>query len=195
VLFRSWRFSWLMVVALSWWAAVGAEQLVRMHGTGMRRWVAPILPVILLLLPALPAGVPALPVPLDGRPGDVVLNAGPVLTLPAPATEFDEDQTEALWLTRSLTTGQPVTGGATGWVPPEIRLLRRRMLDCEEGRASAAELLREMRINGITWAEIALRPGDEQRIDFWRAALAKAGAVRHDPWPQSGYEMYRLSDG
>jgi hypothetical protein len=131
-------------------------------------------------------------VPLDGFPrmmaakagataensGALACEPGPVLTLPAPAREYDEDRTEALWLIRSLTTGQPVTGGASGWVPPEVRTLRTRLLDCEEGRADASTILTEMRAKGIFWAEIA---------------LLKAGAVREDPWPQAGYEMYRFT--
>ncbi len=186
----AWRFSWLMVVALSWWSAVGVEQLVLKYQTGYRRWAAPLLPVVLLFLFSLPAAIPAIQVPLDGFPGAVVANPGPVLTLPAPALEYDEDRIEALWLTRSLTTGQRVTGGASGWVPPEVRALRTRMLDCEEGRAESSTLIAEMRAAGIVRAEIALRSHDEKRITFWRDALLKAGAVREDPWPQEGYEMY-----
>jgi hypothetical protein len=188
----AWRFSWLMVVALSWWSAVGVEQLVLKYRSGHRRWAAPLLPVVVLFLVSLPAAIPSLPVPLEGRPGPRVDGAGPVLTLPAPATEDDEDRTEALWLTRSLTTGQAVTGGAIGWVPPEIRLLRSRMADCEEGREEVDDFLVETRNAGIGWMEIALRPGDEKRVTFWRDALLNAGAVRDDPWPQVGYEMYRF---
>jgi len=193
----AWRFSWLMVVALSWWSAVGVEQLVKKYQTGNLRWVAPLLPVVLLFIVSMPAAVPAVKVPLKGLlespakiPGNTAFQPGPVLTLPAPALEFDEDRTEALWLTRSLTTGQPVTGGASGWVPPEVRTLRSRMLDCEEGRDKASVIFAEMRAKGIVRAEIALRPNDEKRITFWRDALLSAGAVRQDLWPQVGYEMY-----
>lgn len=188
----AWRFSWLMVIALSWWSAVGMEQLVRKYETGYRRWTAPLLPLGLLFLISLPAAVPAQKVPLDGRAGPTIPDAGPVLTLPAPATEYDEDGTEALWLARSLTTGQRVTGGATGWVPPEIRRLRTTLLDCEKGRCAVGEFLLKMRRSRVRWAEIALRPGDEQRITFWREALIAAGARRRDPWPQPGYEMYEF---
>lgn len=187
-----WRFSWLMVVALAWWSAVGVEQLVQKYKTGFRYWAAPLLPLVILFLLSIPAAVPAILVPLDGRPGSVAASGGAVLTLPAPATEYDEDCTEALWLARSLTTGLPVTGGASGWVPPEIRTLRTRMLDCEEARKSAGDFLQEMKTSGIDRAEIALRPGDEKRVTFWRDALIQAGATRDDSWPQVGYEMYRF---
>ncbi len=190
----AWRFSWLMVVAVSWWSAVGMEQLLAKYSQGARRWLAPLSPLVLLFLLSLPAAVPGLKVPLDGRPGLTVSQRSAVLTLPAPATEYDEDRTEALWLARTLTTGQPVTGGATGWVPPEIRELRTSLLHCEEGKTKATDLLAEMKKQGIVWAEIALRPGDQKRIGFWRDALREAGAVRDDVWPQAGYEMYRLSE-
>ncbi len=192
---EAWRFSWLMVVALSWWSAVGVEQLVCKYQVGVRRWVAPLLPLVLLFLVSLPAAVPAVKVPLHGffrEPANPNALQSPVLTLPAPAVEFDEDCTEALWLTRSLTTGQAVTGGASGWVPPEVRQLRARLKDCEEGRSAAATLLAEMKAEGFFRAEIALRFHDDKRIQFWRNALLTAGATRDDPWPESGYEMYLL---
>jgi len=187
-----WRFSWLMVVALSWWSAVGVEQLVIKYQTGYRRWAAPLVPLVLLFLLSLPAQVPSVPVPMDGRLGPASKIGGPVLTLPAPATEYVEDRTEALWLLRSLTTGLSVTGGASGWVPPEVRILRTRLLNCEENRESAAALLKQMQANGYSRVEIALRPNDEKRVTFWRDALVQAGAVRDNSWPQTGYEMYRF---
>ena len=187
-----WRFSWLMVVALAWWSAVGVEQLVIKYQTGFRRWAAPLVPLVLLFLVSLPAAVPSMQVPMDGRLELVDKIQGSVLTLPAPANEYAEDRTEALWLLRSLKTGLPVTGGASGWVPPEIRFLRVRLLNCEEGRESAVDLLAEMNGQGISRVEIALRPGDEKRVTFWRDALIQAGAVREDLWPQVGYEMYRF---
>jgi hypothetical protein len=115
-----------------------------------------------------------------------------VVTLPAPPTEYDEDVTEALWIARSLETGQPVTGGATGWVPPEIVEFRVKLADCENGRLAFAELLTAWKDMGVVSAEIALRPGDESRTDFWRETLLAAGAVRSEPWPRLGYEMYLL---
>jgi hypothetical protein len=118
--------------------------------------------------------------------------AGPVVTLPAPPTEYDEDVTEALWIARTLETGQPVTGGATGWVPPEIVAFRVQLEDCENGRLDPSTLLEDWKDLGIVSAEIALRPGDERRTDFWRETLLAAGAVRSEPWPRPGYEMYLL---
>ncbi len=185
-----WHFSWLMVVALAWWSAVGVEQLAQKYQTGFRRWAAPLVPLVLLFLLSFPAAVPSLVVPMDGRAGLVASSGGGVLTLPAPVFMKDEDRTEALWLLRSLTTGLPVTGGTSGWVPPEVRHLRSRISNCEEGRESAADLLSEMRAKGISRAEIALGLGDEKRVTFWRDALVQVGAVREDPWPQAGYEMY-----
>jgi hypothetical protein len=187
-----WRFSWLMVVALAWWSAVGVEQLVQKYQTGFRRWAAPLVPMVLLFLLSMPAAVPSVQVPLDGRVENQGMVTGAVLTLPAPATEYDEDRTEALWLVRSLTTGLPVTGGATGWVPPEVRLLRTRLLNCEEGNESAGKLFQEMRADGIELVEIAIRPGDEKRVTFWRDALKQARAERIFYWAQTGYEMYRF---
>ena len=125
--------------------------------------------VALLILVSLPAAVPALKVPLDGRPvWPAFPQAGPVVTLPAPPTEYDEDVTEALWIARALETGQPVTGGATGWVPPEIVDFRVQLEDCEDGEMDPVRLLASWKDMGIVSAEIALRPGDERRTDFWR---------------------------
>ncbi len=156
-----------------------------------RPWAAALM--ALLVLVSLPAGVPALKVPLDGRPlWPAFPQPGPVVTLPAPPTEYDEDITEALWIARTLETGQPVTGGATGWVPPEIVKFRVDLKACEEGEMDPARLLESWREMGLVSAEIALRPGDARRIDFWRQTLLAAGALRSEPWPHPGYEMYLL---
>jgi len=186
----AWRFSWLFVIAVAWWSAVGVEGLV--HRKGLIGRLAPAV-VALLILVSLPAGVPALKVPLTGhltRPA--FLQSGPVVTLPAPATEYVEDVTEALWIARALETGQPVTGGATGWVPPEIVEFRVHLKACEEGELDPVLLLASWKDQGIVSAEIALRPGDELRTDFWRETLLSAGAVLSEPWPRPGYEMYLL---
>jgi hypothetical protein len=186
----AWRFSWLFVIAVAWWAAVGAEVLARREGLGGR--LVPAV-VILLVLVSLPAAVPSLEVPFDGHlRWPAIPQDGPVVTLPAPPTEYDEDVTEALWIARTLETGQPVTGGATGWVPPEIVEFRVELRHCEEGRLAPAELMAAWKKMGIVSAEIALRPGDESRTDFWRRTLLAAGAVRSEPWPREGYEMYLL---
>jgi hypothetical protein len=186
----AWRFSWLFVIAVAWWSAVGVESLVRRRGLIGR--LAPAV-VSLLVLVSLPAAVPGVKVPLTGRPvWPAFPQPGPVVTLPAPETEYVEDATEALWIARALSTGQPVSGGATGWVPPEIIDLRLRLKSCEEGRLDPESLLAEWKKQGFVSAEIALRPGDELRTDFWRATLLAAGAIRSEPWPHPGYEMYLL---
>jgi len=186
----AWRFSWLFVIAVAWWSAVGVEGLVRRQGL-MGRLTPAV--VALLILVSLPAAVPALKVPLAGHPvWPAFSQAGPVVTLPAPPTEYVEDVTEALWIARALETGQPVTGGATGWVPPEIVDFRVQLEDCENGKLDPVRLFVAWKDMGIVSAEIALRPGDERRTDFWRETLLAAGAVRSEPWPHSGYEMYLL---
>jgi hypothetical protein len=190
-----WRFSWLLVIALSWWAAVGIDHLLlccreRLPKLG----VAPAaLAVGLLCVLSLPVAVPAIRPALSGEASDIQ-RTGAVLTLPAPVAEYEEDAVEALWLLRALETGLPVTGGATGWVPPEIKSLRARLQDCETGRADAADLFREMRQAGVLRAEIALRPGDTERIEFWRRSLLADGAVRDEPWPRPGYRMFRWEE-
>lgn len=189
----AWRFSWLMVIALSWWAAVGMEQLVERRGHRLVRPWIPLALVVALAAVSLPVQVPGLALAVDGRPQTPILEqSGPVLTLPAPADEYAEDVAEARWLLRALTTGQPVTGGATGWVPPEIITLRSRLLDCEEGRLDPAVIFAEMKGRGVVSVELTLRPGDDARLDFWRQALTRWGAVRSEPWPHQLYEMYRL---
>ena len=159
----------------------------------MLRYLIPGSAVALLIFVSIPAAVPAVRVPIAG----FLLATqngfqGPVLTLPAPENEYAEDFTEALWLARSLQTGQPVTGGASGWVPPEIVAFRQKLLDCEEGRFDAQVLLKELKAQGIVAAEIALRPQDNNRIEFWRQELSTFGASLNNPWPQTGYEMYLL---
>ena len=106
----AWRFSYLMVIAVAWWSAVGVRGLVDLTVAatgriGARRGLVllPAAAVLLLTFVSLPAAVPSLPVPLDGhlRTGTVAAT-GPILTLPAPENEYAEDVTEALWLARAL---------------------------------------------------------------------------------------------
>ncbi len=149
--------------------------------------------VVVMVLVSIPVQVPGLAITLDGRPAQPVFEqAGPVLTLPAPENEYAEDVAEARWLLRSVVIGQRVTGGATGWVPPEIVALRERLKACEEGQEDPVQLLREMKTGGVVSVELTLRPEDETRLDFWRQALKKMGARRSEPWPHELYEMYRL---
>jgi hypothetical protein len=189
----AWRFSWLMVIALSWWSAVAVQQMVERQGhRQVRSWGPPLLIVVLTLL-SLPVQVPAVDLELDGR----LIPVGPagraaVLTLPAPAREYDEDQTEARWLLRAMATGRATTGGVSGWEPPEVADLRRRLEACEKGQSDASALLEEMHRAGFTWVELALRPGDGARLEFWRSALKKNGARRLDDQPHELYETYRI---
>ena len=186
----AWRFSWLFVIAVAWWSAVGIEGLIRRPGLIGRLTPAAI---SLLILVSLPAAVPALKVPMEGRSlSPAFFQPGPVVTLPAPETEYVEDVTEALWITRTLETGQPVTAGVTGWVPPEIVDFRVQLKACEDGELDPALIFATWKDLGIVSAEIAFRPGDDRRTDFWRETLLKGGAVRSEPWPHPGYEMYRL---
>jgi len=47
------RFSWLLTVAVCWWAAVGMEQLVSKYQKAPARWIAPLGPLFLVLVLAL----------------------------------------------------------------------------------------------------------------------------------------------
>ena len=185
----AWRFSYLTVIAVAWWAAAGWSLGCDMlRGRGLRAVFALGAPLLLLLV-SLPAAVPALRLPLDAVRIETA-DAGPVFTAPAPAVEYDEDVTEAAWWLRALQTGRPVTGGVSGWVPPETRALRARMARCEVGGADPAVLLREQVALGCTGFELALRP-DDPRTEFWRDAFARCGAAPSAGAP-AGYETWRL---
>lgn len=188
----AWRFSWLLVIAVAWWAAYGAVLLAALRDR--RRVLAP-LAVGLLVLFAGPMGMPAARALHDGRPaGDLIdTRPGPVLALPATFNEFGEDQTEARWLLRAIELERPVTGGATGWVPPEIVAFRERLFRCETGAEDAQAFLTEMRARGYVLAEVVLREGDEMRTAFWRDALLASGAVRVANGTGPRIESYRLA--
>lgn len=173
------RFSYLLAVALAWWAAAGCADLARLPWRAGRRrlllagvWTA-------LWLEAVPARMPTVPLVADGRPTREVpwtgVPAGAVLTLPAPAAERHEDVVEARWLHRALASGRPVTGGVSGWVPPATSGLRRRLLACEEGQESTALLLRQLIAQGVTAAEIAAAGAAQERARFWIGALELRG--------------------
>ena len=93
---------------------------------------------------------------------------------------------------RAQEIGQPVTGGATGWVPPEIIALRTRLYECEQGGADAQELFADLQAQGVVMAEIVVRPGDDERVAFWRRALERQGARQVETVPRAGYESYLL---
>jgi hypothetical protein len=190
---EAWRFSWLMVIALAWWSAVAVEQMVEKQGHRLVSLRVPAVLILVVTLLSLPVEVPGLAVPLTGRrtaAGPTL--AGPMLTLPAPENEYAEDVAEARWLLRVLETGRPATGGATGWVPPEIVKLREQLQACEQGEFRPEVIFAEMKKRGVLSVELTLRPDDEARLDFWREALAGFGAVRQDVWPHALYETYRL---
>jgi len=172
---------------------VGAGQWAAL--AGKRRILAPVA-VVLMVLMSLPMGVPWVAVPVTGGPMAAgVRPTGPVLTLPAPVNEYAEDQTEALWIARALELGQPVTGGATGWVPPQVMAFRKRLQGCEEGTEDGEKFLTEMRAAGFAWAEVALRPGDEHRSEFWRETLRLSGAVAVKYEERPGYMTFHwISD-
>ncbi len=187
----AWRFSWLMTIALAWWAAAGVRMMT-MPGGRLRK-LAPAVVVVMALM-ALPMGVPAVAVPVRGYLLPVGQRAtGPVLTLPAPVNEYAEDRTEALWIARAQELGRPVTGGATGWVPPPVIALRDRIHDCTGDEALARAFLRRQPQQGIREVELALRPGDG-RVDFWRRQLQAVGAVSISGEDNPGYQRYRLPD-
>jgi hypothetical protein len=189
----AWRFAWLSVIAAAWWSAVGVVQLSDIYGKrSSRAWIAPVSMVLMALL-AIPAGVPSRTIDFL-RPAESYGSAapGPVLALPAPENEYAEDLVEACWLLRALELGQPVTGGATGWVPPDIIDFRTHLKECEEGRSDPAQLFRQMKDRGIVAAEIIQRPGDEVRVEFWRRALKQFEAQPLEVAPRLGYQLYAL---
>ncbi len=52
------RFSWLLTVAVSWWSAVGMEQLFSKYEKGPARWLAPLGFLLLVFLPVLESIAP-----------------------------------------------------------------------------------------------------------------------------------------
>ena len=118
-----------------------------------------------------------------------VLPAGAVLTLPAPPDEYGEDLVEAYWLHRSLSHGHPVTGGASGWVPPYTRRLRERLALCVEGRGDLVSLWNELHTLGVRYVEVQ-DANDAQREQTWRRLLLEHG---FRPTPSApGYTLYLL---
>ncbi|MFO7652616.1 MAG: hypothetical protein R6X25_02230 [Candidatus Krumholzibacteriia bacterium] len=182
------RFSYLMVLAVAWWAAVGLGLLAaadrRPRGTALAAGL-----LGLILLESWPVGLTAVepyrPTSLAHWPraADPVasLPSGAVLTLPAPATEQQEDRTEARWLLRALSHGHPVTGGVSGWVPPEARELRIRLNQVLRGEADLDTLMEDMRDAGVLYVEVAADPESPDAAAAsrrWQDLLA----VRGGPW-------------
>ncbi len=186
-----WRFSFLTVIAVAWWAAVGGEMLLGWAGQSRWKLGTCVLGVMATIALSLPAALPALEVPFGGRL-DPVTADGPVLSLPSVINPLTSDVPEAFWLARAIETGHPVSGGATGWNPPSALRLHQNLQDCENGERNGAELLRTKRKDGFVYAEIVTRPGDDVRMNYWREMLTEIGAAPVSPWPRDGYETWRL---
>ena len=180
------RFAFLMTVAVTWWAAAGAYAVWPRPAA---RWRRLALPVVwgLLWLESVPVGLIAAPVD-PAWSATTVLAAGPVLTLPAPATEQQENATEVAWLHRAVATGQPVTGGVSGWVPPATRRLRERLAACEAGREDPRVLLDQLRAAGVVAAELAVRSAAPRQVAFWDSVLIAEHYRPHVSGP--GYRRY-----
>ncbi|MDD5718149.1 MAG: hypothetical protein PHQ53_00505 [Candidatus Krumholzibacteria bacterium] len=189
------RFVYLGAIALAWWAAVGACSVAEPLKPRSRRLLLGGL-TLALWLESVPMGLLAVPVRVDGRPGSQPLPArvpaGAVLTLPAPATEQDEDATEVLWLHRALATGRPVTGGVSGWVPPQTERLRALLAACEAGCADPLVVLADLRAQGIAGVEMAVAGADSVRVAYWDSVLSEAGYRSFATVP--GYLFYLAAD-
>ena len=195
-----WRFSFLAVIGMAWWSAVGADVMIdwasRPGSLGSPRRLRSTMPILLVILTvvlSLPATLPVLTIPFDGR---ALTDAGgggePVLCLPSVINPLTSDVTEAFWNHRALEIGQPVSGGATGWRPDSTVDLHRSLRECEDGRGDGAALLRSQQHAGFILAEIVIREGDDERVRYWRNMLQGIGATPISPWPRDGYETWRL---
>ena len=124
----AWRFSLLDVLAVAWWAGVGFSALKNRYGN--KSFIIPSAMVCL----SIPVALPIAEIPSEiNIPSSSIDQPKLLLTLPAPDHEFNEDQTEALWLLRAIRTNSQVTGGATGWVPESVAKLRVDLAQCEAG--------------------------------------------------------------
>ncbi|MBA4377490.1 MAG: hypothetical protein C0395_02335 [Gemmatimonas sp.] len=187
----AWRFGQLATVAAAWWAAAGWAALPGAEGRPVGRRLLPVAVVLALLLESWPARVPAVVIPDAGTSPPNA--AGAVLTLPAPADVYGEGPQEAAWLLRALATGRAVTGGASGWVPPVTRELRRDLAACERGELETRRLLAALRAGGVTSAEMRVDDPDP-RLDFWRDALRTAGATPSRAQGVGGFETWDLPE-
>jgi len=190
----AWRFGQLATVAAAWWAAAGwaalpGAAMPGADGGPAQRRLLPAVVVLALLLESWPARVPAVAIPDAGTPPPDA--AGAVLTLPAPPDVYGEGPQEAAWLLRALDTGRAVTGGASGWVPPATRELRRDLAACERGELDPRRLLAVLGAGGVTSAEMRADDPDP-RLDFWRHALRTAGAVPRRPQDAGVFETWDL---
>lgn len=187
------RFAYLGTIALTWFAVVGFDALLRPAAAKAGRWLAAVA-LVLIWIESVPMALLAVPVPVDGRAGrhplPEAVGAGPVLSVPVPPTEADERAVDALWLHRALATGHPVTDGLSGWVPPVTRRLRARLAACEAGHADPVALLDSLRTEGVVGAEVVEAGHDPARVAFWKRTLEAQGLVGVPTAP--GYRFYPL---
>jgi len=187
------RFAYLGTIALTWFAVVGFDALWRPAAAKAGRWLAAVA-LVLIWIESVPMALLAVPLPVDGRQGRGALpdavGPGPVLSLPVPPTEADEQPVDALWLHRALATGRPYTGGLSGWVPPVTRELRARLADCEAGHADPVALLDSLATTGLVGAEVAEAHADPVRVAFWKQTLEAQGLV--GVTTATGYRFYAL---
>ena len=190
----AWRFSFLTVIAVAWWAAAGWQVFVR-SGGGKRHTIGAFAILAALLIESVPYNLPAMELGFTGERRPITsIPAGPLLSLPAPRSEVEEDHMEVSWLLWSLETERRVTGGATGWVPPDVARFRKELYRREQGQGNPVKFIDGVRAKGVVGAVIALRPGDDERISFWREQLARSGAVRSDEDVGDSYELYYWPD-
>ncbi len=189
------RFAYLATIGLAWWATVGFTCLSASLTGKARRGIL-IGVITLVWLESVPMALLAVPTGVDGRSGRHPLPAatpqGAILTLPAPRTEQDEDRVEVRWLHRALSTGRPVTGGVSGWVPPATRDLRLRLASCEAGETDPLTVLASLRASGVVGVEMNVGDSDGRRVAFWSEVLARAGSRGVATAP--GYRFYALAD-
>lgn len=187
------RFIFLTNIAVAWWAAAGLYGLSTL-APGRVRTAVLVLVWGLLWVESVPMAMHAAPVPASAQVAAESVAAGQalgaMLVVPAPVDESDETVWDAYWLLRALATGRPATDGMSGWVPPVSRQLRRRLVDCEQGRHRVPALLDSLRSEGIVAVELAEDHGRPGRSAFWRAALGSAGLQAQRSAP--GYLYYRL---
>jgi hypothetical protein len=172
----AWRFSFLTVLAVSWWAAAGVEVIPRLVGSTWGRGLLSAGLLLLLWIESLPARLPVvdLAAPATGAGAWSGLPTGAVLTLPAPPDEAGEDRLEALWWHRMLMHGHPVTGGVSGWVPPQTRGLRRQLVACQQGLSKPGDLLAQLAAEGVRYVELAAT-ADSVTVGYWQNVLAGLG--------------------
>lgn len=184
----AWRFSLLTVLALAWWAGFGFSML--RNRLGVKAFAVPVL----LILLSLPVSLPIIEIPSEVNFSSNSSASNQILlTLPAPLNEYVEDQTEALWILRAISTKSQVTGGATGWVPDSIIKLRVELSDCEAGLIAPEEIFDRFIKSGITGAEIVERD-DDPRVIFWRKSLSSYGATEMPGIEGSKYSRWVFKD-